>query len=74
MQFEIRIIFQNETQNLLEYVHFQKILSYSSKLNTKKFDVLKKLDLFLITYCKRFHPQNPLYEKVKMNKKKDYSP
>jgi len=25
LQFEIRIIFENETQNLVEYVHFKKI-------------------------------------------------
>jgi hypothetical protein len=35
MQFEIRIIFQNETHNLVESIHFLKILSYSSKVNKK---------------------------------------
>jgi hypothetical protein len=35
MQFEIRIIFQNETQNLIKFVHLKKILSYSLKINTK---------------------------------------
>jgi len=28
-QFEIRITFQNEMQNLVEFVHFKKNLSYS---------------------------------------------
>jgi hypothetical protein len=29
MQFEINIIFQNEMQNLVEFVYFKNILSYS---------------------------------------------
>jgi hypothetical protein len=29
MQFEIKIIFQNEMQNLVEFVYFKNILSYS---------------------------------------------
>jgi len=29
-------------------------------------DILKKLYVFLITYCKRFHPKSSLYGKVKM--------
>ncbi len=32
---------------------------------------MKKLYVFFITYCKRFHPKNPLYEKMKMTKKKN---
>jgi hypothetical protein len=35
MQFEINIIFQNETQNLVESIHLKKIISYSLKFNTK---------------------------------------
>jgi hypothetical protein len=35
MQFEIKIIFQNETQNLVDFVHLQNNLSYSWKINTK---------------------------------------
>jgi hypothetical protein len=31
---------------------------------------LRKLYIFLITYCKRFHPKNPFYEKMKMTKKR----
>jgi hypothetical protein len=34
IQFEIKIIFQNETQNLVD-VHLKKILSYSLKVNIK---------------------------------------
>jgi len=40
------------------------------KIQYKKFDVLKKFDVFLITYCKRFHPKSPFYEKVKMTTKR----
>jgi hypothetical protein len=36
MQFEINIIFQNETQNLVESIHFWK--NYSLKFNTKFFE------------------------------------
>jgi hypothetical protein len=57
-------------QNLVEYVHVLKILDYSWKFNTKKCDVLKKLYVFLITHCKRFHPKNPFYEKMKMTTKR----
>jgi hypothetical protein len=35
IQFEIKITFQNKTQNLVESLHFLKILSYSWKVNTK---------------------------------------
>jgi hypothetical protein len=35
MQFEIKIIFQNEMQNLIDFVHLKKNLSYSWKVNTK---------------------------------------
>ncbi len=47
----------------------KKILIIHQKL-IKKSDILKKFYVFLITYCKRFHPKNPFYEKVKMTKKK----
>jgi len=40
------------------------------KSEYKKCDVLKKLYVFLVTYCKRFHPKSPFYEKVKMTIKK----
>jgi hypothetical protein len=36
----------------------------------KKCNVLKKNYVFLVTYCKRFHPKNPFYEIVKMTTKK----
>jgi hypothetical protein len=36
----------------------------------KKCNVLKNLYVFLITYCKRFHPKNLLYEKMKMTTKR----
>jgi hypothetical protein len=32
--FEIMIIFQDETYNLLEFVHFSKIQIYSKRVNT----------------------------------------
>ncbi len=35
----------------------------------KKCDVLKNLYVFLITYCKRFHPKSPFYDKVTMTTK-----
>jgi hypothetical protein len=35
IQFEIKIFFQNEMKNLVEFVHLKKNLSYSSKVNTK---------------------------------------
>jgi len=31
---------------------------------------IEKLYVFLITYCKRFHPKNSFYKKVKMTTKK----
>jgi len=70
IQFEIKIIFQNKTHNLVEYVHFEKInLVIHDKL-TQKSDVLKKIYVFLVTYCKRFHPKSPFYEKVKRTTKR----
>jgi len=35
IQFEIKIFFQNEMQNSVEFVHLKKNLSYSSKVNMK---------------------------------------
>jgi hypothetical protein len=35
IQFEIKIFFQNEMQNLVEFVHLKTNLSYSSKVNMK---------------------------------------
>ncbi len=43
------------------------------KSEYKKCDVLKKLYVFLVTYCKRFHPKNPFYENMKNDHKNDYS-
>jgi hypothetical protein len=40
------------------------------KSGYKKCDVLEKNYLILITYCKRFHPKSPFYEKVKMTTKR----
>jgi hypothetical protein len=48
---------------------FLKFLIIHEKLIQKN-DVLKKLYVFLITYCKIFHPENPFYEKVKMTTKR----
>jgi len=48
---------------------FQKFLAIHEKLIQKR-DVLKTLYGFLITYCKRFHPKNPFYEKMKMTTKR----
>jgi hypothetical protein len=48
---------------------FQKFLAIHETL-IQKCDVLKKLYGFLITYCKRFHPKGPFYEKVKMTTKR----
>jgi hypothetical protein len=31
---------------------------------------LRKLFVFLVTYCKIFHPKYPFHEKIKMTKKK----
>jgi hypothetical protein len=31
---------------------------------------IEKLYVFLVTYCKRFDPKSPLYEKVKMTTKR----
>jgi hypothetical protein len=40
------------------------------KSEYKKCDLLKTLYVFLLTYCKRFHPKSPFYEKVKMTTKR----
>jgi hypothetical protein len=37
----------------------------------KKCDVLKNLYEFSVMYCKRFHPKNAFYEKVKMITKRN---
>jgi hypothetical protein len=36
----------------------------------KKCDVLKTLYVFLVTYCKIFHPKSLFYKKMKMTIKK----
>jgi len=56
-------------QNLVEFIHLKKNQLFT-KSYYKKCDVLKKLYVFLITYCKRFHPKCPFYHKVTMTTKK----
>jgi len=54
-------------QNLVEFVHFLNIFSYLWKV--MKWCIEKKY-VFLVTYCKRFHPKSPLYDKLKMTTKR----
>jgi hypothetical protein len=44
-------------QNLVESIHIKFIIIFEKLI--QKCDVLKKLYVFLVTYCKRFRPKNP---------------
>jgi hypothetical protein len=46
---------------------FRKFLVIQQKL-VQKSDLLKKINVFSITYCQMFHPKNPFDEKMKMTK------
>jgi len=55
---------------LVKFVHIIYIYIYIHEKLKQKSDVLKKLYVFLVTYCKIFHPKSPFYEKVKMTTKR----
>jgi len=50
------------------YTFLKKLVIHEKLI--KKSDVLRKNYVFLVTYCKRFHPKSPFYEKVKMTTKR----
>jgi hypothetical protein len=58
------IKFQDETQNLAKFTHFE-IFIFIQQWLTKKCDLLGQLYVFFITSSKRFHSKILSYGKVK---------
>jgi hypothetical protein len=57
--------FSRRNANFSKIYTLSKFYIYSTMINTKKYDVLGQLYVFLLTSCKRFHSKILSYEKMK---------